>query len=362
MDISPTLSLDEKSTRHGTDWVNLGFMLALHLAAIVGPIIYLQSNDFAWRHAVFGLAGFVVTTLAISTGYHRLFAHRTYETGRVLKVVWLFFGAAAFQTSALQWSRKHRTHHQHLDGPRDPYDATKGLWHSHMGWVLRVGRPHTADDSDLMADPLVRFQHRHFVAIAATAGFLLPTAIGFAFNDPWGGFLFGGVCRLVAVYHATFSINSLAHWIGRQPYSTDNTARDSWVTALLTMGEGYHNFHHTFPGDYRNGVRPFDFDPPKWLLLSMARLRLVRNLRRTPGHLVALRRLRTDKERLANLSLSVERRGVLVQRADGLRLMLGAWATAHAQDTARSRASADAQTKRREFWREYNAWRVQLSD
>src|SRR5690606_5258383 len=136
-------------------------------------------------------------------------------------------------------------------------------------WVFKRGAV-DVPAADLEADALVRFQHRHYVLVALAFGGLLPVAIGAAFGDPLGGLFFGGVWRLILSYHVTFSINSLAHWPGRQPYSTKGTARDCALVPLLTMGEGYHNYLHPFPGDYRNGVRFYDLDPPKWVLRALA--------------------------------------------------------------------------------------------
>lgn len=330
-------------------------------------MLYLRSHSLEWGHVLGCALGFALTTLAISAGYHRLFSHRTYETGPVLKTIWLLLGAAAFETSALEWSRKHRIHHQHTDTDKDPYNAKRGLWYSHLGWILERDRPEPVDIRDLEEQRLVALQHRFYPVIAGVVGLGLPTLVGAWFNDPWGGLLFGGLWRVVVTYQATFSINSIAHKLGKQPYSTQGTARDSWLTALVTMGEGYHNFHHTFPGDYRNGVRFYDFDPPKWLLAALASCGVVRNLARTPGHLIALRRLRTDRKRLEQLPVPEEKKRHLSIQAEHLRAALAAWAEARV-GTAAKRASlnwaatklAPIDAQGREFWRQYKAWRAQL--
>ncbi len=231
----------------GVDWFNVVFLTVLHVATFAGTAFYLFHRSFTWGHAVFCGLGFGLTTLAISAGYHRLFSHRTYETGNVLKVVWLLLGAAAFETSALAWSRKHRVHHQHTDTDKDPYNAKRGLWYSHLGWILEKDHLDPVDVSDLEADRLVRWQDRYYPMIASIVGLGVPWAIGFLMDDAWGGLLFGGLWRVVVTYQATFSINSLAHKLGSQPYSMQGTARDSWLTAVVTMGEGYHNFITHFP-------------------------------------------------------------------------------------------------------------------
>jgi stearoyl-CoA desaturase (Delta-9 desaturase) len=224
--------------------------------------------------------------MAITCGYHRLFAHCTYEAHPILKVAYLFFGAMALQNSALNWAAAHRVHHRFIDDPeRDPYCARRGFWFSHIGWMLRSypsGEPDFSTVRDLQRDPLVMWQHNHYLLIALSTNFGLPLLVGFLVGDVWGVFLLAGVLRLVASHHFTFFINSLAHMWGSQPYTDENTARDNPVVALLTYGEGYHNFHHMFAHDYRNGLRWWQWDPSKWFISGMRVFGLTRNLKRVP--------------------------------------------------------------------------------
>jgi stearoyl-CoA desaturase (delta-9 desaturase) len=135
---------------------------------------------------------------------------------------------------------------------------------------------------DLERDPLVRWQHRFYLPLALLMNFGVPIALGWAYGDVWGFLLLAGFLRLVASHHFTFFINSLAHMWGVQPYTDDNTARDNGVVSLLTYGEGYHNFHHMFAHDYRNGVRWWQWDPSKWFISVMSWLGLARNLKTVP--------------------------------------------------------------------------------
>src|SRR5206468_7744267 len=129
------------------------------------------------------------------------------------------------------------------------------------------------------------WQHRHIDLLAVIIGFALPALAGFAW-DGWvgalGGFLIGGVAKVVVLQHCTFLINSACHTIGRQPYSTRCSARDSLFLALFTFGEGYHNYHHEFQHDYRHGVKPWQWDPTKWLIWILSKLGLTGGLRRVP--------------------------------------------------------------------------------
>ncbi|MFI5113439.1 MAG: fatty acid desaturase [Terriglobales bacterium] len=225
--------------------------------------------------------------LAITCGYHRLFAHATYEARPALKLVYLLFGAMALQNSALIWSSGHRTHHTYIDDPeRDPYCARRGFWFSHIGWMLRnypSGEPDFSNVRDLQRDPLVMWQHRHYLPLALAMNFGPPILIGWASGDLFGVVLLAGVLRLVVSHHLTFFINSLAHIVGIQPYTDENTAKDNAVVALLTFGEGYHNFHHMFAHDYRNGVRWWQWDPSKWLICALQWVGQASNLKRVPS-------------------------------------------------------------------------------
>jgi stearoyl-CoA desaturase (Delta-9 desaturase) len=224
--------------------------------------------------------------MAITCGYHRLFAHCTYEAHPILKVAYLVFGSMALQNSALNWAAGHRVHHRYIDDPeRDPYCARRGFWFSHIGWMLRSypsGEPDFSAVRDLQRDPMVMWQHNHYLLAALTTNFGLPLLVGYLSGDVWGVFLLAGILRLVVSHHFTFFINSLAHMWGSQPYTDDNTARDNPVVALLTYGEGYHNFHHMFAHDYRNGLRWWQWDPSKWFISSMRMFGLTRNLKRVP--------------------------------------------------------------------------------
>lgn len=225
--------------------------------------------------------------LSITAGYHRFWAHNTYKAHPLLRLFFALFGAAALQNSALIWCSGHRRHHRHVDDEQlDPYSVKKGLWFSHIGWMLRDYESSQEDFSnakDLQRDKILMWQHRHYLAIAISMNIIPPFLIGLALGDIWGGLLLVGVLRLVVSHHSTFFINSLAHFWGRQPYTDENTARDNAVLAFFTYGEGYHNFHHLFQNDYRNGARWWQFDPTKWLIKAASWIGLTRDLSRIPN-------------------------------------------------------------------------------
>ncbi|ORC88875.1 putative fatty acid desaturase [Trypanosoma theileri] len=231
--------------------------------------------------------------IGITVGYHRLFAHRSYIGHPILQWICAFAGAGAFEGSAKWWGRNHRIHHRYIDTPKDPYDATRGFLFSHMGWMVMkqnyalLGK---VDVSDFKYNNIIQFQHRHFFKIAMVSGIILPTVIcGLGWGDWLGGYFYASLAKIVFVHHCTFFINSLAHtnlFGGKQNYSDRHSSHDSMVCALLTFGEGYHNFHHEFAQDYRNGVKWYHFDPTKWVIRSCETLGLASNLTRTPNDII----------------------------------------------------------------------------
>jgi fatty-acid desaturase len=232
---------------------------------------------------------YVVCGLGITAGYHRLFAHRTYRTVAPVRWCLLIAGGAALENSALSWSADHRAHHADTDGAGDPHAVTRGAWYAHVGWLFRR-REASADVrrlGDLWAVRSVRLQHRWYPVVAIGFGLALPTVIASWWGDPIGGLLVIGFLRSALGLQATFCVNSLAHLVGTRRFDALTSARDSVVTALVTFGEGYHNYHHRFPYDFRNGARWWHYDPSKWLIWVLARVRLATTLRTASPALVA---------------------------------------------------------------------------
>jgi stearoyl-CoA desaturase (delta-9 desaturase) len=269
------------------NWTSSSFLIGTVFLTLTAVPLYLWYFGVDWFHFAVGAVLAVATGFSITLGYHRLFSHMTFRARLPVRLFTLIFGAAAFENSVLMWASDHRRHHKHVDHDDDPYDITKGFFHAHMGWMLFKLWPEPPLDNvaDLRKDPLVMWQNRYIHLLAVTVSFILPTLAGFI-RDGWvgalGGFLIGGVAKVVMLQHCTFLINSACHTLGRQPYSTRCSARDSLVMALLTFGEGYHNYHHEFQHDYRNGVKPWQWDPTKWLIWTLSKLRLTSGLRRVP--------------------------------------------------------------------------------
>jgi len=280
-------------------WPIASFIIGAHIIAAVGTYFYATLHGFSLSAILIAVAFLFLTCFGISGGYHRLFAHGTYEAHPILKIFYLIFGAASFESSALKWASDHRRHHAYIDEDQDPYNIKRGFWWAHIGWILTKdpASQGITKVGDLERDPWIKFQHNHYGAVAFVFGLGLPAAIGWLCGDVWGGLLIGGFLRLVFFYHSTFSINSVAHLWGSQPYSDDDSSRDSWFTAFLTMGEGFHNFHHTFSADYRNGVNPWEYDPTKWILNGFTVVGLAKNLIRTPEPVILKAKLRMQAKR-----------------------------------------------------------------
>jgi stearoyl-CoA desaturase (delta-9 desaturase) len=275
------------------DWTNILFLTFSPFIALVWSLCYALHYGTPAALLWLFMAMYLATGFSITAGYHRYFTHSSYKASTWLKVAYLVFGACALENSVVHWADDHRLHHRYTDTDNDPYQAGRGFWYSHMGWIF-YQTPKNRDFSmveDLLADPWVRWQHRHILAVGLMAGLGLPLAIGLAIGHPIGALLWGGLIRIVAVHHATFSINSLAHMVGGQPYSKANSSHDNSWLALLTNGEGYHNFHHKFPSDYRNGVRWYQWDPTKWLIAALSVLRVTRRLHRTTSSQILKARL-----------------------------------------------------------------------
>jgi stearoyl-CoA desaturase (Delta-9 desaturase) len=283
------------------NWTTSSFLIVTFFTALIGTPLYIAHFGIDLFQILLFVFFFIATGMSITLGYHRLFAHKAFKASAPVKLTTLLFGAAAFEDSALDWSSDHREHHKHVDDEHDdPYAISKGFFWAHMGWIFFKLYPRPlANVGDLKKDPLVMWQHRYHRPLGFAVGLILPAIIGF-FYGGWesalGAFLIAGVARLVCVQHCTFFINSLCHTIGKRPYDSSTSARDSWIMAIFTFGEGYHNYHHSFQHDYRNGVKPWQWDPTKWAIWTLSKLGLATELRRVPEEKIVLAELREMKD------------------------------------------------------------------
>ena len=356
---------------HLSRWnlLNTSFLVGtLLLAVVLVPLQIIHTQHLIFELSIC-LVMFLATGTAVTAGYHRLFSHRTYVAAWPLRLALLCLGAAAFENSALAWSSDHRVHHRKVDSEEDPYAITKGFWYAHWIWVMESTNHPLQGVDDLQKDPLVRWQHRHYFLIGAVVA-LIPVALGWAVHDLWGAIVMGLLLRIVLTHHTTFLINSAAHVFGTRPFTDANTARDNPWLAPLSFGEGFHNFHHMWPADYRNGVRWYQWDSTKWALNAFGWLGLASKFKRTPEMTIRRARLRMEAKTLkAKLDQALPRHSealVIVSRLTAAHERLDcAMARFHEQRAAWKHRTADwkiAMHQRRAelhaAWREWKATRM----
>ena len=331
--------MTQSKTKPALIRVNVAIFVGLPLAALLLVPAWGIYRGFDTLQWLWALAFLYLNGMSITGGYHRLWAHKAYEASPLLKWFYAFWGAGALQNSILIWASDHRRHHRHVDdNDLDPYSAGRGLWFSHMGWMLREYRSNETDLTnarDLQRDPVVMWQHRHYVPLTLLMNLGLPLLLGIWHGDIIGTLLLVGLLRLVINHHVTFFINSLAHFWGSRPYTESNSARDNGFLAFLTYGEGYHNFHHIFQTDYRNGIRWWQWDPTKWMINLCSRLGLADNLNRVPDFKIQRALLDTEFERararLEKAQNSASLRAVLEREYQEFTESINQWTALQAQ-------------------------------
>ncbi|KAI0346995.1 delta 9-fatty acid desaturase protein [Trametopsis cervina] len=281
-------------------WFNLIVITMTPVISLYG----LFTTSVRYPTVAFCVAYYVFNML----GYHRLWSHRAYNASWALQILLALAGVGAVQGSIKWWAKRHRVHHRYTDTDLDPYDAHRGLVWSHIGWVLfKPNSPQgTADVGDLKYNRVVVWQHKWYFTLAFLFGFVLPATIPGCFWGDWrGGFFYGAFLRLTLVHHCTFCVNSLAHWLGEATFDDKLTPRDHFLTALVTLGEGYHNFHHQFPMDYRNAVKWYQWDPTKWFIAACGKFGWASHLKMCPDGEVQkseftmkLKKLKEDQDKI----------------------------------------------------------------
>eukprot|EP01083_Nonionella_stella_P182067 654033_1 len=277
--------LSNRSLIFRINWFNCSFVFGLPLLALYGLCTLRQ---FVWQTWLWAAIFYLWSGLGITAGYHRLWSHASFTASKPLAIFLMIGGSGALQRSIQWWCLLHRAHHRWTDTELDPYNAQRGFFYSHVGWLLldKIRIKKHVNIQDLRDDPIARWQHKNFDWFGPFIGFVFPTLVAYLFcnGDVYGGFYIAGVLRVVLIHHATYSINSLAHILGSKTFDDTISARDSIITSLCTLGEGYHNFHHEFPHDYRNGIKWWNYDPTKWFIYAMKCLGAAHDLNRFPAN------------------------------------------------------------------------------
>jgi stearoyl-CoA desaturase (delta-9 desaturase) len=312
------------------NWITSLPFLLFHAVPLLVVVTGVTGKAVLIFAALYGLRMFAVTA-----GYHRYFAHRTYRVNRPVQLLLALLGTTAAQKGPLWWAAHHRAHHRYSDTDQDIHSPQKGFWWSHVGWIL-CDRYSDADLDlvrDLAAFPELRLVERYnAIGPWILAGLAL-------WVGGWSGLVFGFFGSTVLLWHATFTINSLSHTFGTRRYATTDTSRNNVVLALLTFGEGWHNNHHHYPASARQGFYWWELDLSWYVLRGLAAVRLVRGLRRPTAEILERNRLHDGAFDLGMFRAAWRRAGAAVANS---RASLGAPVVAAADLVGDRRAALEA--------------------
>ncbi|MBL1101945.1 acyl-CoA desaturase [Streptomyces coffeae] len=261
------------------------------LVAVLGAMVLLWNRIFSWSDLVVTLVMYVISGFGISTGYHRMLTHRSFETYKPIRYGLATAGVLAGQGPPIIWAAHHRKHHRVADKPGDPHSPhldfepgfmgmMKGLWHSHLGWLFDTGL--TSDPMrycpDLVREKPLRWLSENLLLVTA-AGVVAPGLLAFAITGGdvqalFTGMLWGGLVRIFLINHVTYAVNSIGHYFGRRRFETTDHSRNVAWLAIPSFGEAWHNNHHAFPRSARHGMKWYEVDPSAILIWSLEKTRL----------------------------------------------------------------------------------------
>jgi stearoyl-CoA desaturase (delta-9 desaturase) len=262
------------------DWMRVLPFLGMHVMCLGVFVVGWHTGA-----ALTAVGLYVIRMFAITGFYHRYFSHRTFRTSRAAQFVFALLGASATQRGPLWWAAHHRKHHRHADTERDVHSPRQhGFWWSHMGWITAAENFPTdlREVRDFARYPELRWLDRFDILVPVTLAATLFALGGLPYLI-WGYFI-----STVVLFHGTCFINSLAHRVGTRRYDTDDDSGNSLVLALVTLGEGWHNNHHRYPGATRQGFFWWEIDLTYYGLVVLSWLRVVRDLRTVPPRLLRL--------------------------------------------------------------------------
>lgn len=286
-----TLFQDGHSEPHWSNALRAGAFLMIHLAAVTGVFLV----GFSWTALAVCVLLYVVRMFAITGGYHRYFSHRSYQTSRVFQFILGVLGASAAQKGPIWWASHHRHHHQYSDTPDDIHSpGVQGIWHAHVGWILSPmyteSRPELV--RDLLKFPEIVWLEKYnlvppviLAVLVFGFGVLCSTYFPSLGTNGTQMLVWGFFLSTTLLYHGTFLVNSAAHLIGNKRFKTDDDSRNSLLIALFTLGEGWHNNHHRYPGAERQGMYWYELDISHYILRTLSFFGIVWDLRVHPERL-----------------------------------------------------------------------------
>ncbi|XP_041989217.1 acyl-CoA Delta(11) desaturase-like [Aricia agestis] len=271
----------------------------IHLAAIYG--LYLAVTAAQWYTLVFTAFTAVAAGIGVTAGAHRLWSHRSYKAKPPLHFLLMIMQSITFQYSAITWAKMHRTHHRYSDTDADPHNAARGFFYSHIGWMLMKSHPEfrkrvkLTDLSDLYSNRILMLQHKYTTLFCVTFCLLLPTVIPMYF---WGESLNVAwhvtMLRYIYILHGTFLVNSVAHMFGSGTYDKSIKPTQNVFVSLILFGEGFHNYHHVFPWDYRTAELGNNWlNPTKLFIDFFAWVGWAYDLKTVPDDIISARANRT---------------------------------------------------------------------
>jgi len=244
-------------------WRNVAFYIFLHVAAVYG--FYVTVTRAMWSTIIWTYFLYICGGIGITGGAHRLWSHKSYKANAPLRFILMIFNCIALQNDIIEWARDHRVHHKYSETTADPHNATRGLFFAHMGWllvrkhpdVIKKGKQINLDD--LYDEKILRFQRKFYWPLAIFLCFIMPTLVPVYFwnESAWTAYFTAGLFRYTWLLHCTWAINSIAHMFGNRPYDKNINPRQNIMAAFVSLGEGWHNYHHSFPYDYRASENPY---------------------------------------------------------------------------------------------------------
>jgi stearoyl-CoA desaturase (delta-9 desaturase) len=249
--------------RLNINWKNLFIVTTFHLMCV--PALFFLS----WKNfAVMMIGNWIVGSLGVGLGYHRLLTHRSFKAPKWLEYTLTMFGTMSMQDDAMKWVATHRMHHAHTETEKDPHSTRPGFWWAHMEWVVKgTAQDHDAATFKKYIPDLLKDRFQVALANYYLVPIILSVVLLYALGG-WGAVLWGVFVRVVVGWHTTWFVNSLAHYSGKRPFATKDDSTNNWFVAWLTFGEGWHNNHHAFPTSARHGLRWYQFDM-NWITIRI---------------------------------------------------------------------------------------------